>query len=158
MSDFVIQVCCSSELRASFITAMSRDGVNPTQLSNCRRSVYPGHVMKVGTTNESLSSDTKRHQQNEEFMLQTFQNSSSEIRSRKKSVPLRRGSLDSRAAEQHELSDMDTSPSTSHGHRFISANLSQPTWCDKCGDFIWGVYKQCLICTSMLMLFSYSRG
>ena len=32
------------------------------------------------------------------------------------------------------------------GHDFILKQLSNPTWCDKCGDFIWGVYKQCLKC------------
>ena len=33
-------------------------------------------------------------------------------------------------------------------HCFVSASLCLPTWCDSCGDFIWGVYKQCLICLS----------
>ena len=32
------------------------------------------------------------------------------------------------------------------GHKFEAINMSAPTWCDKCGDFIWGVYKQCLQC------------
>ena len=32
------------------------------------------------------------------------------------------------------------------GHSFECLQLSTPTWCDKCGDFIWGVYKQCLRC------------
>ena len=32
------------------------------------------------------------------------------------------------------------------GHAFECLQLSTPTWCDKCGDFIWGVYKQCLRC------------
>lgn len=32
------------------------------------------------------------------------------------------------------------------GHDFVLKQLSNPTWCDKCGDFIWGVYKQCLKC------------
>lgn len=34
------------------------------------------------------------------------------------------------------------------GHKFVVVHLKSPTWCDKCGDFIWGVYKQCLCCTS----------
>ena len=34
------------------------------------------------------------------------------------------------------------------GHRFVVVHLKSPTWCDKCGDFIWGVYKQCLCCKS----------
>lgn len=34
------------------------------------------------------------------------------------------------------------------GHNFLPVQLSGPTWCDKCGEFIWGLYKQCLQCTS----------
>lgn len=40
------------------------------------------------------------------------------------------------------------------GHHFIPCHLSNPTWCDYCGDFIWGVYKQCLRCQSEYCLFS----
>ncbi|VDL73424.1 unnamed protein product [Nippostrongylus brasiliensis] len=36
------------------------------------------------------------------------------------------------------------------GHRFVSVALVQPTWCDKCGDFIWGLLKQASKCESML--------
>ena len=56
--------------------------------------------------------------------------------------------------EKHELQAFENFISKScvvqksHGHTFVSINLSSPTWCDKCGDFIWGVYKQCLVCTS----------
>ena len=32
------------------------------------------------------------------------------------------------------------------GHEFCSQQLTHPTWCDECGDFIYGVYKQCLRC------------
>ncbi|WKY07193.1 hypothetical protein Q1695_006983 [Nippostrongylus brasiliensis] len=32
------------------------------------------------------------------------------------------------------------------GHRFVSVALVQPTWCDKCGDFIWGLLKQASKC------------
>ena len=34
------------------------------------------------------------------------------------------------------------------GHRFEVLHLEAPTWCDSCGDFVWGVYKQCLRCKS----------
>ena len=34
------------------------------------------------------------------------------------------------------------------GHRFTMLNLQSPTWCDYCGDFVWGVYKHCLRCQS----------
>jgi len=117
-------------------------------VSNCRCLVYPGHIMKVSMSNESVSSDTASYWQ-KPISPQSSLNSSSEIWPRKRSVPLRRGSADARINEHLELVDLNSPPSVSHGHRFISASLSQPTWCDKCGDFIWGVYKQCLICTSM---------
>lgn len=32
------------------------------------------------------------------------------------------------------------------GHCFQMMQLKAPSWCDKCGDFIWGAYKQCLHC------------
>lgn len=34
------------------------------------------------------------------------------------------------------------------GHQFYVAQLVNPTWCDKCGDFIWGFYKQAVRCQS----------
>ena len=34
------------------------------------------------------------------------------------------------------------------GHRFLPYSLKNPTWCDQCGDFIWGVYKQAIRCDS----------
>ncbi|KAK2158044.1 hypothetical protein LSH36_178g04099 [Paralvinella palmiformis] len=33
------------------------------------------------------------------------------------------------------------------GHNFVLVHLRSPSWCDKCGDFIWGISKQCLKCT-----------
>jgi len=127
--------------------SQSSNSVSPESLSsaksNCKRSVFPGRITRVDRTGESSSSDMTSSQQN-----LVMSNPSSEIRSRKRLVPLQRGSSDSCVNDQLELAHLDSSPVSSHGHRFISANLNQPTWCDKCGDFIWGVYKQCLICTS----------
>ena len=37
------------------------------------------------------------------------------------------------------------------GHRLTSTQLKAPTWCDQCGDFIWGIYKQCYTCDSEYM-------
>lgn len=34
------------------------------------------------------------------------------------------------------------------GHNFQPCSNAQPTWCDLCGDFIWGLYKQSLRCSS----------
>ncbi|XP_052780030.1 ras association domain-containing protein 1-like isoform X2 [Mya arenaria] len=34
------------------------------------------------------------------------------------------------------------------GHDFQVHQLTHPTWCDECGDFIWGAYKQCLKCNN----------
>lgn len=39
------------------------------------------------------------------------------------------------------------------GHDFQAHQLSHPTWCDECGDFIWGAYKQCLKCNSKYSFF-----
>ncbi|ESO82339.1 hypothetical protein LOTGIDRAFT_81505, partial [Lottia gigantea] len=32
------------------------------------------------------------------------------------------------------------------GHNFVPCQLFNPTWCDNCGDFIWGLSKQCVKC------------
>lgn len=37
---------------------------------------------------------------------------------------------------------------TGEGHNFQPCSHAQPTWCDLCGDFIWGLYKQSLQCVS----------
>ncbi|KAG7282905.1 hypothetical protein CRUP_018405 [Coryphaenoides rupestris] len=34
------------------------------------------------------------------------------------------------------------------GHNFQPCSNAQPTWCDLCGDFIWGLYKQSLRCAN----------
>ncbi|XP_035633076.1 ras association domain-containing protein 1-like isoform X2 [Oncorhynchus keta] len=34
------------------------------------------------------------------------------------------------------------------GHDFQPCSHAQPTWCDLCGDFIWGLYKQSLRCAN----------
>lgn len=60
--------------------------------------------------------------------------------------------------ENIELRDMDAlisggSREVGRGHSFIALQLRAPTWCDKCGDFIWGVLKQCLKCRSKFKLY-----
>lgn len=42
------------------------------------------------------------------------------------------------------------------GHNFQPCSHAQPTWCDLCGDFIWGLYKQSLRCISELALVTYA--
>ncbi|XP_061905878.1 ras association domain-containing protein 1-like isoform X1 [Entelurus aequoreus] len=37
---------------------------------------------------------------------------------------------------------------TGAGHDFQPCSHAQPTWCDLCGDFIWGLYKQSLRCAN----------
>ncbi|EDO41731.1 predicted protein, partial [Nematostella vectensis] len=32
------------------------------------------------------------------------------------------------------------------GHSFLPFSLRNPTWCDLCGEFIWGLYKQAIRC------------
>ncbi|KAF3689985.1 Ras association domain-containing protein 1 Protein 123F2 [Channa argus] len=34
------------------------------------------------------------------------------------------------------------------GHNFQPCSHTQPTWCDLCGDFIWGLYRQSLRCVN----------
>lgn len=50
--------------------------------------------------------------------------------------------------EYGEYSDGTILRAPSKGHDFQAQQLSHPTWCDECGDFIWGVYKQCLTCNN----------
>ncbi|XP_071018439.1 ras association domain-containing protein 1-like [Oncorhynchus clarkii lewisi] len=35
---------------------------------------------------------------------------------------------------------------TGWGHDFQPCSYTQITWCDLCGEFIWGLYKQSLSC------------
>ena len=163
MSAVFVQFRCADQVscKLCFIVAMSQhifssDSVGCESSSSAKshsgRLLFPGRVTGVDRTDESLSSDVTSTRQNP-VTLQSSMNPSFEVRSRKRSVPLQRGFSDSCVSDQLELMQLDKSPVASHGHRFISANLSQPTWCDKCGDFIWGIYKQCLICTSTFALF-----
>ena len=34
------------------------------------------------------------------------------------------------------------------GHNFQLISLTNPSWCDHCGEFIWGLNKQCIKCSS----------
>lgn len=34
------------------------------------------------------------------------------------------------------------------GHVFLPCHLRNPTWCDLCGEFIWGLFKQSVRCKS----------
>lgn len=38
------------------------------------------------------------------------------------------------------------------GHDFQPSSHTNLTWCDLCGEFIWGLYKQSLRCTSEYLL------
>ncbi|KAK6750819.1 hypothetical protein RB195_002657 [Necator americanus] len=45
------------------------------------------------------------------------------------------------------LKDLVTTGGTrADGHNFVSITLMHPTWCDKCGDFIWGLLKRASKC------------
>ena len=44
--------------------------------------------------------------------------------------------------------EMSPLPTRGIGHKFEPCHLTNPTWCDYCGDFIWGIFKQCLRCQS----------
>ncbi|KAG1685689.1 Ras association domain-containing protein 1 [Nymphon striatum] len=41
---------------------------------------------------------------------------------------------------------IDSGNETGTGHGFCSLHLKYPTWCDRCGDFIWGVSKVSVRC------------
>ncbi|XP_077582804.1 ras association domain-containing protein 1-like isoform X1 [Stigmatopora nigra] len=43
-------------------------------------------------------------------------------------------------------SDRHQVEESGEGHDFQPCSHTQPTWCDLCGDFIWGLYKQSLRC------------
>ncbi|KAJ8394870.1 hypothetical protein AAFF_G00042250 [Aldrovandia affinis] len=60
-----------------------------------------------------------------------------ELLSRVRIIRLLGDSLDPRLTDE-----------TGEGHDFQPCTHTQPTWCDLCGDFIWGLYKQSLRCAS----------
>uniref|UniRef100_A0A8C6SZ18 Ras association domain family member 1 n=1 Tax=Neogobius melanostomus TaxID=47308 RepID=A0A8C6SZ18_9GOBI len=45
-------------------------------------------------------------------------------------------------------SDPQPAEESGEGHNFQPCSHTQPTWCDLCGDFIWGLYKQSLRCVN----------
>ena len=68
------------------------------------------------------------------------------------------------SSEQIEMSHLQNGIGSDHdygtilrapakGHDFRAQQLTNPTWCDECGNFIWGVYKQCLKCESKSCLY-----
>lgn len=52
-----------------------------------------------------------------------------------------------RKSKKREAEDKNKS-SAGRGHAFIPFQLRNPTWCDLCGEFIWGFFKQCVRCKS----------
>lgn len=57
--------------------------------------------------------------------------------------------------EMDQLQHLELAERLGQGHDFLPQQLTNPTWCDKCGDFIWGVYKQCLKCKCKYMQLFY---
>jgi len=53
-----------------------------------------------------------------------------------------------RKASKKRDADDKAKPSPGRGHAFIPFQLRNPTWCDLCGEFIWGLYKQSVRCKS----------
>ncbi|XP_035236704.1 ras association domain-containing protein 1-like isoform X1 [Anguilla anguilla] len=47
-----------------------------------------------------------------------------------------------------ESVDPHLTDQTGEGHDFQPYTHAHPSWCDLCGDFIWGLYKQSLRCTN----------
>ena len=41
------------------------------------------------------------------------------------------------------------------GYNFQLISLTNPSWCDHCGDFIWGLNKQCIKCSSECVCILY---
>ena len=37
------------------------------------------------------------------------------------------------------------------GHEFAPVQLAQPTWCDHCDDFVWGLLKPCVQCKRLAL-------
>ncbi|KAM7422782.1 hypothetical protein PAMA_010701 [Pampus argenteus] len=44
--------------------------------------------------------------------------------------------------------DPELTEEKGEGHDLQPCSNTQPTWCDLCGDFIWGLYKQSLRCVN----------
>lgn len=55
--------------------------------------------------------------------------------------------------ETDEKAHTNTRHKIGRGHCFVPFQLRNPTWCDLCGEFIWGLYKQCVRCKSEYILF-----
>lgn len=51
--------------------------------------------------------------------------------------------------------DDKAKPTPGRGHAFIPFQLRNPTWCDLCGEFIWGLYKQSVRCKSEYFIYIF---
>lgn len=60
-------------------------------------------------------------------------------RAHKKRSPLKRSSTTEDVSNQ-------IVKQLGRGHSFLPMSLMNPTWCDFCGEFIWGLYKQSVRC------------
>jgi len=148
--------------KKSYFYNMS-DSIRPSGIEgSASRMRLPGRILKSHSSELSSSSNAvadggrlQTSQLQSSHSISECMSSESELRARKRKSFIKdvNGLC---AVNSIELTDvsaicaLDQRPTfkRTRGHCFISASLRSPTWCDRCGDFIWGVYKQCLICTS----------
>lgn len=129
------------------------------QLQNSYGSeVSSSYISPVFDKNQMSANNVRTSDLSASVSVHDSESAQTEVRSRKRpSVKDVNGLHNANSMELNELSTAaaaKTSPPVqrNRGHVFVSASLQSPTWCDRCGDFIWGVYKQCLICTSECVL------
>eukprot|EP00096_Caligus_rogercresseyi_P009158 TRINITY_DN3055_c3_g2_i1.p1 TRINITY_DN3055_c3_g2~~TRINITY_DN3055_c3_g2_i1.p1 ORF type:complete len:463 (-),score=196.72 TRINITY_DN3055_c3_g2_i1:679-2067(-) len=109
-----------------------------------RKPTSPSSPSSASIVSTASSSSSSAEKSNSELSVASSSSSSS---SPFLEAPVPAGGSSFEEVESFELVELS---SLTEGHTFRSAPSSNPTWCDHCGQIIWGIYdnvgSKCVLC------------